>query len=369
MALGKGIGIMGRGADIDPETLATRQKMAQQLYANSLAPKEPERSWTQGAARLAQSLMSGYEQGQIDQEKESYKQQQAEGMAALLNGDGNMTAETLSKLTPQQQNFALDMMYRQRMHNLEREEKGTDRQADYEMKTKLMQEDPNNYMELKQKEAMEAMEDPDAPEEVRRGAKASLDAMGTGKDKALSMTPEDKEISQGMGKDFGESKKDAQSAQLQNTRMDAIIANLEDAQPGALFNVRHGLGTVLEYLGADPEYLKNINLGDPRAMSVVKSNLLQFAIDEQVRQKGPQTENDFKRYQEAFAQPTETNAQILRILKMRRALNDRSVQYQNSKSEWYKKYGSIGATSQGKDFEETWRAYVDTNPLFADEEQ
>jgi len=47
MALGHGITVMGRGASIDPETFASRQKLADELYKGALQnPPQPELSWT-----------------------------------------------------------------------------------------------------------------------------------------------------------------------------------------------------------------------------------------------------------------------------------------------------------------------------------
>ena len=368
MALGRGIGVMGRGSASTPESLAQRQKLAMQLYLSSLSPQQKETSWTQGAARLAQALASGYEQAQVDKERGAYDRSQSEGMAALLSGDGNITPEVAASLPANQQIYALQMMQDQRKHALQRQEHDADQKSEYEMRKNLMNEDPKNYLEIKQREAMEAINDPNASDEVRRGAEAELNKIGIGKNKALSMTPEDKEISEGVGKEYIESQKDAASAQLQNTRIDAVISNLKNAKPGALFDWRMGGASVLQYLGATPELLKDLNLGDPAAMSAVKSNLLQFAIDEQVRQKGPQTENDFKRYQQAFAQTNETNDQILKLVRMRKALNDRKVAFQDAKEEWRDKYGSVEAKVNGQGFDKTWRGYVAKNPLFGGEE-
>lgn len=182
MALGKGIGIMGRGADIDPESLAQRQKLAQQLYAGSLSPQQPERSWTQGAARLAQSLMSGYEQAQIEKERKQYGEQQAQGIAALLSqmsGGGDITPESISSLPVNQQIMALQMAQQQRERDMSRQDRQTDREASFEMKRQERDLDPIKRTQDEIYRYEQALEDPQLPEHLRPEAEKRIAQLQT----------------------------------------------------------------------------------------------------------------------------------------------------------------------------------------------
>jgi hypothetical protein len=144
MALGRGMGILQRGSvDLDPESLARREKLAEQLYASSIVPQAPEQSWTQGAARMAQALVSNMQRSKVGEDKAAYQQQQAAGMAALLNGNGTIPPEVAATLPPNQQMYVLQMMQQQRLHDMQRAEKTEDRKASFEDKVKYAKEERN----------------------------------------------------------------------------------------------------------------------------------------------------------------------------------------------------------------------------------
>ena len=110
-----GISMMGRGSvgsTIDPDSFIARQKLADELYKNSMAaPQTPELSWTQGAARLAQSLASGYESAQLNKDRDTYKQQRQADMQMLGNaistGDYKSVMGQLSDPESQRMAFGL----------------------------------------------------------------------------------------------------------------------------------------------------------------------------------------------------------------------------------------------------------------------
>lgn len=85
------ISMMGRGAAIDPQALQDRQRMADLMYQRSLVPAENEQSAAQGLARMLQGGISGYDSGQIQKDRETYKQQRVSDMQKLGTALGGGT--------------------------------------------------------------------------------------------------------------------------------------------------------------------------------------------------------------------------------------------------------------------------------------
>ena len=110
-----GISIMGRGSvgsTIEPDSFIQRQRLADELYKNSIAtPQSPELSWTQGASRLAQAVASGYERASLNKDREAYKEQRKADMQllgnALANGDYKSVLGQLSDPESQKMAFGL----------------------------------------------------------------------------------------------------------------------------------------------------------------------------------------------------------------------------------------------------------------------
>lgn len=110
-----GISIMGRGSvgsTIEPDSFIQRQRLADELYKNSIAtPQTPELSWTQGAARLAQAIASGYERGNLNKDRQAYQDQRKADMQllgnALASGDYKSVMGQLSDPESQKMAFSL----------------------------------------------------------------------------------------------------------------------------------------------------------------------------------------------------------------------------------------------------------------------
>jgi hypothetical protein len=105
------ITMMGRGAAIDPQTLAERQKMADLMYQRSMVPAQNEQSWAQGLSRMLQGGIAGYESAQVDKDREAYKQQKVSDMqklaGALGGGDYKSIIGQLSDPDTQMMAFGL----------------------------------------------------------------------------------------------------------------------------------------------------------------------------------------------------------------------------------------------------------------------
>jgi hypothetical protein len=105
------ITMMGRGAAIDPQTLAERQKMADLMYQRSMVPAQNEQSWAQGLSRMLQGGIAGYESAQVDKDREAYKQQKVSDMqklaGALGGGDYKSIIGQLSDPETQMMAFGL----------------------------------------------------------------------------------------------------------------------------------------------------------------------------------------------------------------------------------------------------------------------
>lgn len=173
MALGKGIGIMSRGSvDLDTESLARREKLAEELYASSIVPKAPEQSWSQGAARMAQALMAGKQLSEVEEDKKAYKQQQVAGMASLLSGNGSITPEVASSLPPNQQIYALQLMQQKR-------QKADDMESQLKMKKAERALDPVNAIKDEIYEWQQAMQDPELPDYLRPEVEKKISQLAT----------------------------------------------------------------------------------------------------------------------------------------------------------------------------------------------
>lgn len=110
-AIGRGISPNG---DYDPYSFLQRQRENDQLYNSSLVPQTPERSWTQGLARMLQSGVSGYNQAGLDQGMADYKQSKLDDMKTLgdyLSGNttGNFGDVVGNLNDPSSQNLALSI--------------------------------------------------------------------------------------------------------------------------------------------------------------------------------------------------------------------------------------------------------------------
>lgn len=181
MALRQGIQMMGRGADIDPETLAQRQRLAEQLYNNSINPQQPERSWTQGAARLAQALSGAYQQSQVRKDKDIYNQQQSQDMQALASalGGKGIDPSVLSSLhSPGAQSTALGLIQSNAQYERERANKAADMEANTRNQEHMIDyKNKSNPLALEQSKLAryaQIANDPDAPPEIRAQAQQRL---------------------------------------------------------------------------------------------------------------------------------------------------------------------------------------------------
>ena len=173
MALGIGKGLMTRGSvDLDPESLARRQQLAEQLYTSSIMPERPEQSWTQGAARMAQALMAKRQMSKIEEDKAAYRQQQSAGIGALLSGDGNITPEMAASLPPNQQIYALQMM----QQNRQRE---SDRAAELQMYKTKRSLSPENAIKDEIYKYQQALEDPNIPEYLKPEVNQKISELAT----------------------------------------------------------------------------------------------------------------------------------------------------------------------------------------------
>lgn len=94
------ISMMGRGAAIDPQTLQERQRMADLMMQKSLVPAENEQSAAQGLARMLQGAISGYDSGQVQKDRETYKQQRISDMQRLGSALGGGT-DAYKSIIPQ----------------------------------------------------------------------------------------------------------------------------------------------------------------------------------------------------------------------------------------------------------------------------
>ncbi|WP_374545037.1 hypothetical protein [Rhodoblastus sp.] len=80
-------GVLSSASDIQ-----RRQLMAQALMKQG-ADYSPVQSPWQGAARMAQAIMGGWEQGQLDREDESSAASRRNALATLIGGNGDSAGQ------------------------------------------------------------------------------------------------------------------------------------------------------------------------------------------------------------------------------------------------------------------------------------
>lgn len=122
--IGKGISANG---DMDPYTFLAQQQENNNLYNSSLNPQAPERSWTQGLARLLQSGVSGYNQAKLDQSMAGYRQNKVNDISKIgqfLSSGGSAQSPEFGRLVgsladPSSQQLALQLAQAQMKNNFD----------------------------------------------------------------------------------------------------------------------------------------------------------------------------------------------------------------------------------------------------------
>jgi hypothetical protein len=406
------ITMMGRGAAIDPQTLAERQKMADLMYQRSLVPAQNEQSWAQGLSRMLQGGIAGYDAAQVDKDRDAYKQQKVSDMqklaGALGGGDYKSIIGQLSDPETQMMAFGLAKsdMDSQNQFNKQAQlkayenalsQQGKQDDRDFELNKMGVQNeytraneglkfgfqkqkldyDPEKAAQRKLSQLTETLNDPNAPDEVKAAAqqriesqKSVLEAIktkGTTVNNIMDKTQseEQKAMSKGMGERYTENQKGADAASIKNTNIDLILKNLNKANPGAAFELRKDAATVIASLGGDPE---KMGIGNATSMSIVEQKLREFVLEQMASQKGPQTDRDYERITRTMAQPFESKQQIQTSLLALKSMNNRAIEHANKLTDWVSTHGSRNAKVKGKTFDQAWREYTETNPLFGGEE-
>lgn len=96
--------------EFDPLSYLTQVNQNNALYNASLNPQTPERSWTQGLARMLQSAVSGFNQGKLNNQLADYKSGKSSDLAILgdyLTKGGDFKQVLSSMKNPEDQGLAL----------------------------------------------------------------------------------------------------------------------------------------------------------------------------------------------------------------------------------------------------------------------
>lgn len=363
------IQMMERGAYIDPHDLQRRERLVEQLRAQSQHIAQPERHWTQGLARMMQGLNAGIESQQLKNEKNQYRQNRQSEMqkiAGLLNG-GN-PQEILSQLQiPETQALGYGMatkfetrkqdaalrreLQNEKMHGMK--ELAGYRQS---LKPRNLQMEYSNqaYQTLAQGGQLTPAQEM-ALQNSRMGPNINLGEKG--------LTEEQKVRGKVYGEQFNESLKMAKNAEEKENQLDQVLNEMHAAKTGPGFEPRKYIATAAQFIGLDPNKL---NLGDPEAMTKVNQVLNQYVLDEMKAQKGPQTDRDREFISKSKPSPTDTPEMIYsRVMDLKKTF-DRTREYADSQEKWVTQYGSLGAKdASGKPFNERWNEYTRTHPLFS----
>jgi hypothetical protein len=118
-----GISVMGKNTDLEANQVGTEQALANQLLLRALQqPVRPEVSPWQGAARMAEMLVSAHKQTQAQQKQDAYNAKRQASMGALATalsgGNPGAIAAAISGMNdPQSQMMGLQAMIAQNQQN------------------------------------------------------------------------------------------------------------------------------------------------------------------------------------------------------------------------------------------------------------
>jgi hypothetical protein len=369
--------------------LNSQERELQQMYQNAASPKNNETSWAQGAARLAQALVSSYKLKELQGQEEIQNQQRNSEMALLaqqLQG-GDIGSHFSEIRDPELQEKALGLMQQEAQYNRSRqdqeaqynrsrEDKARDREdaiaSQKEMVDYNRQADPVKSEQQKLYRYVEVANDPNAPPEIREQAKQRiLQSKQAIADMSPSRTTVNVDTTQkaAMAGDVRYAQREAEKASENEDKMiekglkaDEAIYNMNEIQKsiesGGVTNLNttpfgKALETGLARLGqpndsaAIADYIKAANqqLVDAR---------------QQFKGQGQITDNETKLLAGTVLLPTDTMEAARSKIHIFKQVYDRQKNVADLANQWKKKYGSTT-----KPAENGMTFYDATSRLFA----
>ena len=409
--------MMGRGASIDPQTFAERQRMADLMYQRSLVPAQNESSWTQGMARMLQGGIAGYDAGQVQKERELYKEQKRQDMqklgAALGSGDYKSILGQLNDPDTQMMALQLAKSDMDRINKLNADRQLEDykfknqrtlkkddfgRQLDLENMKSASQYDlewlkSNNRMLEKRDEKMadpvkevqsrianysRVINDPNAPQSLKLEAQKRIEAeklaMGAMKPPSSSVNIDmgakgegqmEKEFGGALGKEYAETQigniKAGLRAVDQLATYDRMVGYIEDGTLGNLQTTELGQG-----LSKAASRLGLPNSSGQIADFVQATN--QQLVDMRKLLAG---QGQISNYEQSLLKNTAVDANdtleaIRNKLFVFKQLANRVKLLGEITTQWKDKYGSvIRKGPDGKSFDSAVKALYDATPLIS----
>lgn len=407
--------MMGRGASIDPQTLAERQKIADLMYQRSLVPAENEQSMSQGIARMLQGGISGYDSAQIQNERNEYKEQKRQDMQKLGEalGTGNYK-DIIGQLNdPDTQMAAIGLaksdMENTNKFNREKELKGYELENNKELENhkfgnqmtmeESKQEGDHNLEWLKSGNRMvekrdekmadpvkevqarigqytRVINDPNAPPEIKAEAVRRIEAE---KNAVSAMKPPSSSVTVNTGKaeTAGQTKRREEEAKY-------AVTDERDIAQGAikagdqLFklkeikdNIVNGKLSTSKMTPLGTAIQKTLSiLGKPNDSAAI-ANYLQTANDQLVTERlrlkgqGQISDRETRMLEKTVLMEGDTLETIADKISVFEQLAERQQKVAQLTQEWKKRAGGIDMPLNGKSYTETLAKMVDQNPLMS----
>lgn len=423
---GNAVPLMGRGPDLDAETIMARKKLAEALVKNSLSPSAPEQSWSQGAARLAQSLVGNYQLSKAEKNQAALAQRRSAdmqllGQALTGGGGGANIAQVMSQLSdPSAQMMAFglakadmdrknSMQNKYAMKNFDYGLKQQDYQRNRQDKLADMRDnrsfdiqkmgvkneyqrgnldygsqlhreeklaDPVKAAQARYSEFARLATDENAPPEMRELAKGQLDTL---KANIAAMAPPKTSVSV----DTGEK---AELAGLKTRRQteEKLALDQEQENKKAALGAQDNLFRINEIKkGIESGQLTNLNTtnfgkalestfaraglpNDSAAVNTFIQSSNQQLVDarKQLQGQGPVTEGEQNLLAGTVLQPTDTMEALLAKIHVFNQVYDRQQRLGELTNEWINRYGSTTkAAPNGTNFNQAVTNLYRQRPL------
>jgi hypothetical protein len=358
------IKMMGRGADLDIEDILRRQKLAQELYVGSLEPKQPERSWTQGAARLAQAISGAYMNSKTKDQIAEYNKNRGAGVQALagaLQGNGDI-ASTISQLPPELQGAALGLIQQRMKQQNDLQAKQTERQFELE-KIDYGNQSKSNFDPIKKTQNdiykyQQVLTDPNTPPEIKQQAQARMAQLQSS---MQAMSPSRTTVNVDTGQKGEEAFATAYNKKKGEETYDNESKNMEAGQK-ADRNI-YALNTIQKYIeNGSLNNLNTSNFGQGLQTMFARMNLPndmasigQYILDanqqlvdarQQFRGQGQVSDNETKLLAGTVLQPNDTIEAAAPKLYFFKQVEERKQRLAQLTNEWVKKYGSTAKPAE-----------------------
>lgn len=382
------------GSYLDPQDIKQRQMIAEKLLQDSMTPKAPEQSWTQGASRMAEALVGIKKKHEAASDAALMAQQEAsdtQSLAAALRGETDLGTAISQVRSPQIQAQILGLMQQEREHKMAREERDqdytrsrSDKKEDmsYENQMRSQSEqdirnlDPIKKLQDEIYTYQKVINHPEASEQMKEEAKkrisqvqGSISAMSPSKT-TINVDTGDKAAMAGDKVYSEEGAKEAikkersiiDGAADAPDKISSINQIEDDIKSGKLGKV-----DVTKFGNVVQTFLSRIGApNDARAVGDYLKEVNNQALDARQRMKGQGTISNMEAQVAAKTvflegEPLEATLSKSQYFKQ---LHEREVMAGKIAEEWKKRYGGTHKPNEnGQTFDEAQRRLIEATPI------